>query len=232
MKTPIGRPGQGACLALICSILLGACSTTSHMTSQLPEPDPLALSTVQPEYRLAPGDLLLVKVFQVDDLERTVRVDNQGHITLPLIGEVQASGVGVVELEKQIADRYRAGYLQDPQVSVFVQEANGRRVTVTGAVDEPGIYPVVGSNLTLQQALSQAKGVSSVASRRNIIVFRTVQGQKMVARFDLTDIEEGKAPDPEIYGGDIVVVYRSDARLLLRTVLELTPFVMVWRAYR
>jgi polysaccharide export outer membrane protein len=54
----------------------------------------------------------------------------------------------------------------------------------------------------------------------------------MVARFDLTDIEEGKAPDPEIYGGDIVVVYRSDARLLLRTVLELTPFVMVWRAYR
>ena len=50
--------------------------------------------------------------------------------------------------------------------------------------------------------------------------------------FDLGAIEHGKDPDPEIYGGDVVVVYRSDARLLLRTVLELTPFVMVWRAYR
>lgn len=232
MKKPIGRPGQGICLALICTMLLGACSSTRHMASELPEPDPLALSTVQPEYRLAPGDLLLVKVFQVDDLERQVRVDNLGNITLPLVGTVKASGLGVVELEKTVAGRYRDTYLQDPQVSVFVQEANGRRVTVTGAVDDPGIYPVIGANLTLQQALAQAKGVSQVASRGNVIVFRTVQGQKMVARFDLTDIEKGKAPDPEIYGGDTIVVYRSDARVLLRTILELTPFVMVWRAYR
>jgi polysaccharide export outer membrane protein len=202
------------------------------MARELPQPDPLALSTVQPEYRLAPGDVLMVKVFQIDDLERQVRIDNDGKISLPLIGTVPAAGLGVAELERQVADRYRNGYLQDPQISVFVQEANGRRVTVTGAVDEPGIYPLVGANLTLQQALAQAKGVSSVASRGNVIVFRTVQGQKMVARFDLADIEHGRAPDPEIYGGDVIVVYRSDAKLLLRTALELTPFVMVWRAYR
>ncbi len=212
--------------------LLAACHGTSHMAKELPQPDPLALATVQPEYRLSPGDVLLVKVFQVDDLERQIRVDNDGNVTLPLIGSVSAAGKGVAEFEREVADRYRKSYLQDPQVSVFVQEANGRRVTVTGAVDEPGIYPVIGANLTLQQAIAQAKGVSNIASRGNIIVFRTVQGQKMIARFDLGDIEHGKSPDPEIYGGDIVVVYRSDARLLLRTVLELTPFVMVWRAYR
>lgn len=212
--------------------LLAACHSTSHMAKELPQPDPLALATVQPEYRLSPGDVLLVKVFQVDDLERQIRVDNDGNVTLPLIGSVSAAGKGVAEFEREVADRYRKSYLQNPQVSVFVQEANGRRVTVTGAVDEPGVYPVIGANLTLQQALAQAKGVSNIASRGNIIVFRTVQGQKMIARFDLGDIEHGKAPDPEIYGGDIVVVYRSDARLLLRTALELTPFVMVWRAYR
>lgn len=223
---------SGIILTLCLSMGLSACHNTSHMARELPQPDPLALATVQPEYRLAPGDVLMVKVFQVDDLERQVRVDNDGRISLPLIGAMPAAGLGVAELERQVADRYRGGFLQDPQVSIFVQEANGRRVTVTGAVDEPGIYPVVGANLTLQQALAQAKGVSSVASRGNVIVFRTVQGQKMVARFDLTDIEHGRAPDPEIYGGDVVVVYRSDARLLLRTVLELTPFVMVWRAYR
>lgn len=54
----------------------------------------------------------------------------------------------------------------------------------------------------------------------------------MIARFDLAEIEKGTNPDPEIYGGDIVVVYRSDARVWLRTMLEMTPLVMVWRAYR
>jgi len=219
-------------LLLALSMVLAGCHNTSHMARELPQPDPLALSTVQPEYRLAPGDVLLVKVFQVDDLERQVRVDNDGKLSLPLIGSIPAAGLGVAELERQVADRYRNGFLQDPQVSIFVQEANGRRVTVTGAVDEPGIYPLVGANLTLQQAIAQAKGVSNIASRGNIIVFRTVQGQKMIARFDLGAIEHGKDPDPEIYGGDVIVVYRSDARLLLRTALELTPFVMVWRAYR
>lgn len=219
-------------LALLFAALSSACSGTSNMPRELPQPDPLALSSVQPEYRLAPGDVLLVKVFQIDELERQVRIDSAGKLTLPLVGEVPAAGMGVAALEREVADRYRQGYLQDPQVSIFLQEANGRRVTVSGAVQEPDIYPMVGANLTLQQALAQAGGVSSIASRRNVVVFRSVQGQKMVARFDLTDIERGQAPDPEIYGGDIVVVYRSDARLLLRTVLELTPFVMVWRAYR
>ncbi|OWB31926.1 polysaccharide biosynthesis protein GumB [Xanthomonas oryzae pv. oryzicola] len=211
---------------------LGACSTGKDMATSLPLPDPLAMSAVQPEYRLSPGDLLLVKVFQIDDLDRQVRIDQNGHISLPLIGDVNAAGMGVGELEKMLADRYRNGYLQNPQVSVFVQESNGRRVTVTGAVTEPGIYPVVGANLTLQQAVAQAKGVSTVASRGNVIVFRMVNGQKMIARFDLAEIEKGTNPDPEIYGGDIVVVYRSDARVWLRTMLELTPLAMVWRAYR
>ncbi len=186
----------------------------------------------QPEYLIGPGDLIQVKAFQVDDLERQVRVDNEGNISLPLIGEVMAAGLTVSQLEKQVTDRYRDGFLQDPQISVFIQEFNSRRVTVTGAVTEPGIYPMTGSALSLQQALAQAKGVSTLASRRNVIVFRTVSGQKMVARFDLAQIEKGQMPDPNIYGGDIIVVYRSDARLLLRTMLELTPFVMVWRAYR
>jgi len=64
------------------------------------------------------------------------------------------------------------------------------------------------------------------------VVFRKIGGQKMVARFDLREIQEGISPDPEIYGGDIVVVYRSDALVVLRTMVQLTPFVMVWRAYR
>ncbi len=220
-------------MSFLCFVALMACNTASHsMTHSLPVLDPVAFSQVQSEYKVAPGDLLLIKVFQVDDLERQVRVDNSGHITLPLLGSIDVSGKSVAELERVIADHYRKGYLQDPQVSVFLQEANARRVTVTGAVTEPGTYPLIGNNLTLQQAVAQAKGVSTLASLQNVVVFRTVKGQKMLARFDLKRIERGKDPDPEICPGDLVVVYRSDMRFFLRTLVEMTPFLMVWRAYR
>ena len=130
-------------LLLGLGMVLAGCHNTSHMARELPQPDPLALTTVQPEYRLAPGDVLLVKVFQVDDLERQVRIDNDGKLSLPLIGAIPAAGVGVAELERQVADRYRNGFLQDPQVSIFVQEANGdpSKLIVGG-------YVMVGAILT------------------------------------------------------------------------------------
>ncbi|HHW4668652.1 MAG TPA: polysaccharide biosynthesis/export family protein [Xylella fastidiosa subsp. multiplex] len=228
-----GRFNSIMSFSLMCAVTLMACNTAPHsLASSLPVPDALLFPQVQPEYKVAPGDLLLIKVFQVDDLERQVRVDNTGRITLPLLGSIEVSNKGAAELETLIANRYRSDYLQDPQVSVFIQEANARRVTVTGAVTEPGTYPLIGSNLTLQQVIAQAKGINTLASLQNVVVFRTVKGQKMLARFDLARIERGKDPDPEIYPGDLVVVYRSDMRLFLRTLVEITPFVMVWRAYR
>ncbi|WP_454829787.1 polysaccharide biosynthesis/export family protein [Pseudoxanthomonas wuyuanensis] len=221
------------CLTFLLALsLLAGCSSGAPPARELPPADPLGEALGRPEYRIGPGDLMLVKVFQVEDLEREVRVDNEGRISLPLIGVVQAAGLSLNELQETVAARYGERYLQDPQVSILIQEFTSQKVTVSGAVDQPGIYPMAGSHLTLQQALALGHGVSNVASRRNVVVFRSVQGQRMVARFDLVEIERGKMPDPDIYGGDIVVVYRSDARLLLRTMLELTPLVMVWRAYR
>jgi len=220
-------------MLLFSSAMLSGCGGGKPpLARDLPEPDPLGVSSMYSEYRIGPNDLLLVKVFQVEDLEREVRVDNSGRISLPLIGTIQATGLTLQELQETVAARYGDSYLQNPQVSILIQEFNSQKVTVTGAVDQPGIYPMENPQLTLQQALALGRGMSNVASRRNVVVFRTVQGQRMVARFDLSQIEKGAMPDPQIHGGDIVVVYRSDARLLLRTVLELTPFVMVWRAYR
>lgn len=220
------------CLFLLYLLLLVGCSSGAPPARELPPADPLGEAMNRPEYRIGPGDLMLVKVFQIDDLEREVRVDNEGRISLPLIGVVQAAGLSLNELQDTVAKRYGERYLHDPQVSILIQEFTSQKVTVSGAVDQPGIYPMAGSHLTLQQALALGRGVSNIASRRNVVVFRSVKGERMIARFDLVEIERGKMPDPDIYGGDIVVVYRSDARLLLRTVLELTPIVMVWRAYR
>jgi polysaccharide export outer membrane protein len=232
MPTPFFRISSFCLLFVLCLLSLSGCSSGAPPIRDLPPGDPLGAALERPEYRIGPGDLLLVKVFQIQDLERQVRVDNEGRISLPLIGVVQAAGLSLTELQDTVAARYAERYLQNPQVSILIEEFTSQKVTVSGAVDQPGIYPMDGAQLTLQQALALGRGVSSVASRRNVVVFRNVQGERMIARFDLIEIERGQMPDPEIYGGDIVVVYRSDARLLLRTVLELTPFVMVWRAYR
>ena len=198
----------------------------------LPPADPVGQALGRPEYRLGPGDLVKLQVFQLPDLEREVRVDNAGRITLPLIGAVEAAGSSISQIESQVAARYRDRYLQNPQVTLSLLESPNQQVTIGGAVEQTGIYPMGAPHLTLQQAVALAKGVSNVADRRNIIVFRTVGGERVFARFDLVQIQQGKLKDPDIYGGDIIIVDRSGARVLLRTLVELTPFVGVWRAYR
>ncbi|MDR6843073.1 polysaccharide biosynthesis/export family protein [Pseudoxanthomonas sacheonensis] len=198
----------------------------------LPPADPVGQALGRPEYRLGPGDLVKLQVFQLPDLDREVRVDNAGRITLPLIGAVDAAGSSISQIESQVASRYRDRYLQNPQVTLSLLQSPNQQVTVGGAVEQTGIYPMGAPYLTLQQAVALAKGVSNVADRRNVIVFRTVNGERVFARFDLVQIQQGKLKDPDIYGGDIVIVDRSGAQLLLRTLIELTPFVGVWRAYR
>jgi polysaccharide export outer membrane protein len=218
-------------VALCAALCLAACASGAPM-QELPPGDPLSDALGRPEYRIGPGDLLKVQVFQVEDLDRDVRVDNAGRISLPLIGSVEAAGLGVAQLQDQIATRYRERYLRDPQVSVSLQESPTQRVTVGGAVTEPGVYPMGAPHLTLQQAVAMGRGITNVANPRNVIVFRTVGGERQFARFDLKRIQEGELDDPDIHGGDIVVVDRSGLRTTLRTLVELTPFVAVWRAYR
>lgn len=222
---------RGWLLALCCLLGLAACASSAPV-AELPPGDPLSAAMGRPEYRLGPGDLLKVQVFQVPDLDRDLRVDNAGRISLPLIGTVEAAGLSVPQLQEQVAARYRERYLQDPQVTVSLQESPTQRVTVSGAVTEPGIYPMEAPHLTLQQAVALGRGISNVANPRNVIVFRSVGGERMFARFDLKQIQGGELDDPVIYGGDIVVVDRSGLRTALRTLIELTPFVAVWRAYR
>ena len=219
-------------VVIVCLVALAVCACSSAPVRDLPPADPVGESLGRPEYRLGPGDLLKVQVFQLPDLEREVRIDNAGRIVLPLIGAVEAAGSSVSQLEGQVASRYQDRYVRDPQITVSLMESPNQQITVGGAVQETGIYPMGAPHLTLQQAVALAKGVSNVADRRNVIVFRTAGGERIFARFDLVQIQQGKLKDPDIYGGDIIIVDRSDARVLLRTLIELTPFVAVWRAYR
>ncbi|MGY1425116.1 polysaccharide biosynthesis/export family protein [Lysobacter sp. A289] len=221
--------------ALVCVVFLAACASRGPVddgaVTVLPQGDPVAEAVGRPEYRIGPSDLLTVTVFQVEDLDREVRVNNSGQVSLPLIGVIDVAGMTVTELEADVAARYAASYLQNPQISVFVQEFSSQRVTVSGAVEKPGIYPIA-SQVTLLQALALAEGMGEVASYKNVLVFRTVGGVRHFARFDVDQIIEGQLDDPILQGEDIVVVDTSTGKIALQNLIKLAPFVAVWRAYR
>lgn len=161
---------------------------------------------------IAANDVLLVDFFGVDQLDRTVQVDGRGHIALPLVGNLAAAGISQRELETAIASAYARDYLQSPQVSVFVKESAGQRVTIDGEVNRAGLYPVTAST-TLLQVLAQAGNVNEIGNARQVLVFRPVGNQRMVASYDVEAARAGRAADPAIFGGDLIVVPSSAARI-------------------
>ena len=196
----------------------------------LPTIQPTAFVKQRPDYRLGANDLLAVKVFGIEGLQREVRVNNSGEISLPLVGRLQVGGKTVEDVQAQVEDAYRARYLQDPQVSVLVTERARERVTVEGAVASPGIYPIA-TELSLLQAIAVAKGLTNVADQKDIFIYRTVGSERHVARFDLDEIREGRAPDPPLMAEDVVVVIESDAKVFLRRFVEITPLIGVWTLF-
>jgi polysaccharide export outer membrane protein len=101
---------------------------------------------------------------------------------------------------------------------------------VGGAVKKPGIFPLT-TRLTLLQAVALSEGLSDTASQQNVIVFRTVNGRRQIARFDLAAIQKGAAADPEIMGEDVIVVDSSGGKVFLQNLVKLTPLLAIWRYY-
>jgi len=112
------------------------------------------------DYKVGPEDLLVVDFFGQDDLQREVRVNGQGEISLPLIGGVAVAGLSPQEIEGRLVQAYKDGkFIRNPQISVSVKEYRHQRVMVTGAVANPGSYEVIGPR-TLLEMLGKAGGVS------------------------------------------------------------------------
>jgi len=122
------------------------------------------------EYRLGPEDVLQVRVFELDQLNRTVRVSGDGSMDLPLIGSIPVRGLTPEEVAFQVAERLRNRFVQNPQVSVFVEEFHSQNVSLLGAVKSPATYPLVGRR-NLLQILADAGGLSSDAGNL-LFVFR------------------------------------------------------------
>ncbi len=180
------------------------------------------MGAAEAEYRIGPLDLIEISVFQVPELNKTVKVSSSGQVALPLVGNVVAGGRTVAELEEEIAAKLGASYIQNPEVTVFVRESTSQRVTVDGAVEKPGVVPLTGPT-TLLQTIAMSGGLQRGAAPRDIVVFRTVDNQRMAAKFDLKAIRKGTAADPLLYGGDVVVVESSLVRTALGDVKSALP---------
>ncbi|WP_349372016.1 polysaccharide biosynthesis/export family protein [Salinarimonas sp.] len=119
-------------------------------------------ATVPGEYRLASGDRLRVIVFGQDDLSNLYTVDAGGAIAMPLIGAVSVEGATTRAVEARVAERLRAGFLRDPQVTVEVDAY--RPFFILGEVGSPGQFPYV-DGLTVQTAVAIAGGFTPRANR-------------------------------------------------------------------
>lgn len=180
------------------------------------------------DYRIGAQDLLEISVFGVQELDKEVRVNSNGQISLPLIGGVMAGGRTIPELERDLAKKYADGFLQNPQVSVFVKEFTSQRLTVEGAVNKPGIYPITGKT-TLLQAIALAGGVDDkLADLGGIVVMRQVSGRRQAAVFDLQQVRRGKVEDPQLYGDDIIVVEQSGSKTAFRRFIESIPVLGIF----
>lgn len=198
--------------SLTAAALLALCGAPALAASaDLPPPDSFGHSQGA-EYRIEPLDKLDVNVSQVEELSKPVQVDSGGKILLPLVGQIQAAGRTPAQLSDDIAAALRKKYMKDPQVVVSVKEAQGEKITVDGAVTQPGMYDLAGPT-TLMQAVSMAKGADPhFANVHRVAIFRNVNGQRRTAVYDLAAIRTGKAEDPPVYGSDIVVVDTSGAK--------------------
>lgn len=213
-----------ALLALAAVLSIG-CSSHRSTDLRKGEFDVVAAAPVERvplDDTVGAGDLLDVMVLGHPDLTRTVRVATDGDVSLPLIGALPAAGRSVVELERDIALKYGQRYLRDPHVSVFLKEAAGRSLTVSGAVRNPGMYPIE-PGTTLMQAVALAEGLDPLADDRSIVVFRPSPEGRTAAVFDLRAIQRGDSADPALRFGDIVVVEQSGSKTALRRFIETVP---------
>lgn len=127
-------------------------------------------------YTIGPKDLLTINVFEVPELNITVRVAEDGTIALPLLGVVQVQGLNSMQLENKLATLLEKNYLKNAQVTVFIKEYQSQKVSVIGAVKNTGDFELIGKQ-TLLQLLSRAGGLTEKAGNK-IIVIRQYQNGK------------------------------------------------------
>src|SRR5258708_20435740 len=150
------------------------------------------------DYRIGADDLLEIQVLGVEELSGAVRVNSRGEVALPLIGTLDVGGMTSQEAEASITLKLADNFLQNPQVSLFIKEYTTQRVTIEGAVQKPGIYPLRGPT-TLLRSLAIAGGQGSLSDMHEAMLFRAdVAGKNSTQVYDVERIRSGELEESAI----------------------------------
>lgn len=152
-------------------------------------------------YRVGPRDVLMVDVYGEPDLSRSVTVSESGMITMPYLGRVPVEGRSVEEITRDLEERFRAGVLVNPELTVRVEEFRSKPFQVIGAVKNPGIY-YVDRPLTVRAALGEAGWIQTEKSSRQVSI-RKDNGERIVFSVDQLG---GAAGDRLVEPGDVISV--------------------------
>jgi polysaccharide export outer membrane protein len=153
------------------------------------------------------GDVLAVNVWKQPDLSRSIPVRSDGRISLPLIGELQATGQTPLKLEEEITSKFKP-FLTEPEVTVIVEQINSQKFNILGRVAKPGSYPLV-NRTTVLDAIALAGGCRDFAKQKSIYVLRHApDGTETRMPFNYQDVIKGKntAQNVELQPHDTVVI--------------------------
>jgi polysaccharide export outer membrane protein len=175
--------------------------TTRDISSQ-----PTKAATEDPNYSIAPEDVLTVDVWKEPEISRTVQVRRDGKISLPLLNDLQAAGLTPTQLGAEIVEKLRATIVH-PQVTVIVAQMSSLRIYILGQVTRGGAYPLV-PDMTVMQALSIAGGFTPYASLKKIYVMRKENGADKIYPVNYKEVISGRKTEQNIQlkPGDTIVV--------------------------
>jgi polysaccharide export outer membrane protein len=163
-------------------------------------------TAIKNAYQIQPGDVLEISVWKEETMLRTVLVRPDGGLSYPLVGELQAAGKSISELQALVTERLTK-YIPDPVVTVSTQQLSGNKIYVVGRVNRPGEF-TANRYMDVVQALSLAGGMTPYAANNKIKVLRREDGKLTAIPFKYGEIEKGENLEQNIIlqSGDVVLV--------------------------
>lgn len=170
------------------------------------------------------GDRLRIGVLGFEDLSREVIVNASGTFQFPLIDEVRAAGRTPLVIARGMESSLQGSFVINPDVTVDVLEQREQFFTVGGAVEAPGRHAIV-EPISLLEAVAISGGISDTARLSDVLVFRTIDGQRYIGAYNLGAIQRGNYGNPAIYPGDIVQVGESAFLKRVKTFATISPLL-------
>jgi len=182
-----------------------AAAGPATVSDQAPAVGTAAGTPQRSDYIIGPEDLLEISVFELEGLNKTVRVSEEGMINLPLLGEVQAEGQTRRGLEETVRALLEEKYINNPQVSVFIREYRSRSVSVIGSVQKPGSYKLLGAR-TLIHMISEAGGLTDRAGPELYLMRIGADGRSSRITVDIEELMVQGLPEANLVvrAGDVI----------------------------